>query len=250
MKKILYYFIAGLGAMMILFACGCVVRTNSVRIGYVESNGSGYWKASYVSMSGTMTNTLKVSSGVLDIAIVTDSGSVSLEITDEKGNNVYRGNDLSTCTFSVKTAGKTKIVVKGQKHEGSFSFTTGSETLPDNSRTEDDKNSEGNGNVTGFVSISMEDAKEIFKNTGSYIILDVRRADEYVGGHIPGAINIANESITDTEPEGLPDKNQTIYVYCRSGNRSKQAAGKLVAMGYKNIFEIGGIIDWDGEIEK
>ena len=61
--------------------------------------------------------------------------------------------------------------------------------------------------------------------------------------------NIANEDIIDTEPEELPDKNQTIYVYCRSGNRSKQAAAKLAAMGYSNIIECGGIIDWTGEIE-
>ena len=79
--------------------------------------------------------------------------------------------------------------------------------------------------------------------------MDVRRADEFAGGHIPGAINIANEDIIDTEPEELPDKNQTIYVYCRSGNRSKQAAAKLAAMGYSNIIECGGIIDWTGEIE-
>lgn len=95
----------------------------------------------------------------------------------------------------------------------------------------------------------MEEAKKVFASTGDYIILDVRRADEFAGGHIPGAINIANEDIIDTEPEELPDKNQTIYVYCRSGNRSKQASAKLAAMGYTNIIECGGIIDWTGEIE-
>ena len=100
-----------------------------------------------------------------------------------------------------------------------------------------------------YTSITMEDAKKVFASTGDYIILDVRRADEFAGGHIPGAINIANEDIIDTEPEELPDKNQTIYVYCRSGNRSKQAAAKLAAMGYSNIIECGGIIDWTGEIE-
>ena len=100
-----------------------------------------------------------------------------------------------------------------------------------------------------YTSITMEEAKKVFAATGDYIILDVRRADEFAEGHIPGAINIANEDIIDTEPEELPDKNQTIYVYCRSGNRSKQAAAKLVAMGYTNIIECGGIIDWTGEIE-
>ncbi len=101
-----------------------------------------------------------------------------------------------------------------------------------------------------YTSITMEQAAEIFKYDGSYVILDVRRADEFAEGHIPGAINVANEDIHDTEPAELPDKDQLIYVYCRSGRRSKEAAGKLAAMGYKNIVEFGGILDWTGEIEK
>ena len=104
--------------------------------------------------------------------------------------------------------------------------------------------------ATDFTSITMEEAKDIFATEGDYIILDVRRADEFSQGHIPGAINIANEDIIDTEPAELKDKNQTIYVYCRSGNRSKQASAKLAAMGYINIVECGGIIDWTGEVEK
>lgn len=101
-----------------------------------------------------------------------------------------------------------------------------------------------------YVSITMEEAKEIFKTKGDYVIVDVRRADEYETGHIPGAINIANESITDTAPAELPNKNAVIYVYCRSGNRSKQAAAKLADMGYTNIIEFGGILDWSGSVEK
>ena len=69
-------------------------------------------------------------------------------------------------------------------------------------------------------------------------------------GHIPGAINIPNESIGTEEIAELPDKDQTIYVYCRSGNRSKQASQKLVDLGYTNVIEFGGIIDYSGEIEK
>lgn len=101
-----------------------------------------------------------------------------------------------------------------------------------------------------YTSITMGEAKDIFQTEGEYIILDVRREDEFAEGHIPGAINIANEDIIRTEPEQLPDKEQVIYVYCRSGNRSKQAAAKLAAMGYTNIIEFGGIIDWTGDIEK
>ena len=103
-----------------------------------------------------------------------------------------------------------------------------------------------------YSQISMKEAKEIFESDvdGSYIILDVRRADEFAEGHIPRAINIANETIGTEAPAELPDKNQVIYVYCRSGNRSKQAAAKLAVMGYTNIVECGGILDWTGEIEK
>ena len=83
----------------------------------------------------------------------------------------------------------------------------------------------------------------------NFILLDVRTMEEYNDGHIPGAINIANESIGKEEILQLPDKNQRIYVYCRSGNRSKQAAKKLVKLGYTNIIEIGGIIDYHGDVE-
>lgn len=116
-------------------------------------------------------------------------------------------------------------------------------------QTSVNKDEEGENNMPEYVSITMEEAKNVFETQGDYIILDVRREDEFAEGHIPGAINVPNEGIQDTEPSELPDKNQTIYVYCRSGNRSKQAASKLVAMGYNNIIEFGGIMDWTGEIE-
>ena len=108
----------------------------------------------------------------------------------------------------------------------------------------------GENQVAEYTSITMEDAKQIFQEKGDYLIVDVRRADEFAEGHIPGAINIANEDIVSAEPAELPDKDQVIYVYCRSGNRSKQASAKLAAMGYTNIVEFGGILDWTGEVEK
>ena len=110
---------------------------------------------------------------------------------------------------------------------------------------------EGEDTMT-YTQISMDEAKQIFESDtdGSYIILAVRRADEFAEGHIPGAINVANESIGVETPAELPDKKQLIYIYCRSGNRSKQAAEKLAALGYTNIVEFGGIIDWTGEIVK
>ncbi len=101
-----------------------------------------------------------------------------------------------------------------------------------------------------YTSISMEEAKEAFATSGNYIILDVRRADEFAEGHIPGAVNVANEDIGAEQPAELPDLDQVIFVYCRSGRRSKEASEKLAALGYTNIYEFGGILDWDGEIEK
>lgn len=101
-----------------------------------------------------------------------------------------------------------------------------------------------------YRQISMEEAVTMMAQESDYIILDVRRSDEFASGHIPGAINVANESIGTAEIPELPEKNKLILVYCRSGNRSKQAAQKLVDLGYTNIVEFGGIMDWAGEIEK
>lgn len=101
-----------------------------------------------------------------------------------------------------------------------------------------------------YKQISMSEAAEIMKSESDYIILDVRRPDEFAGGHIPDAINIPNESIGGDEITALPDKDRLILVYCRSGRRSKEASAKLVNLGYTNIVEIGGILDWTGEIEK
>ena len=100
-----------------------------------------------------------------------------------------------------------------------------------------------------YRQITMDEAVAMMEEEEGYIILDVRTAAEFDEKHIPGAINIPNEAIgTDAIPE-LPDKDQLILVYCRSGNRSKQASEKLVALGYTNIVEFGGINDWPGEIE-
>ena len=98
-----------------------------------------------------------------------------------------------------------------------------------------------------YTQIDQETAKEMMTWDDGHIILDVRRQDEYDAGHIPDAICIPNESI-ETEPlEELNDFDQVILVYCRSGRRSKEAAQKLANMGYRNVYEFGGIIDWTGE---
>ncbi len=103
--------------------------------------------------------------------------------------------------------------------------------------------------VRSYTMISQDQAKEMMEKEDGHIIIDVRRVDEFETGHIPGAVCIPNESIGTEQPEELPNLDQIILVYCRSGNRSKQAAQKLFDMGYTNVYEFGGIIDWTGEIE-
>ena len=98
-----------------------------------------------------------------------------------------------------------------------------------------------------YRQITMEEAVTMMEEEAEYTILDVRTAQEYSEKHIPGAINIANESIGTEDIPELPDKDQLILVYCRSGNRSKQASEKLMKLGYTNIVEIGGINSWPGE---
>ena len=100
-----------------------------------------------------------------------------------------------------------------------------------------------------YEKITMSEGLARMESDENYILLDVRRADEFESGHIPGAVNLPNEEIGTEEIPSLPDKAQTIYIYCRSGNRSRQASAKLAAMGYKNIVEFGGIIDWPYDIE-
>ena len=99
-----------------------------------------------------------------------------------------------------------------------------------------------------YRQIDMDEAIAMMEAESDYIILDVRTPEEFSEKHIPGAINVANETIGSEEIPELPDKDQLILVYCRSGNRSKQASEKLVALGYTNIVEFGGINDWPGEV--
>ena len=100
-----------------------------------------------------------------------------------------------------------------------------------------------------YVNITAEEAKEIMDSEEGYIILDVRTQEEYDQGHIPGAIVISYEEIAEKAEQVLTDKEQLILVYCRSGRRSKIAAEALVELGYTNIKEFGGIIDWPYEVE-
>ena len=100
-----------------------------------------------------------------------------------------------------------------------------------------------------YVNITAEEAKQIMDSEEGYIILDVRTREEYNQGHIPGATQISHEEIAEKAEEVLTDKDQLILVYCRSGRRSKIAAEALVELGYTNIKEFGGIIDWPYGVE-
>ena len=100
---------------------------------------------------------------------------------------------------------------------------------------------------SSYRQISTDEAIAMMEEENDYIILDVRTPEEFAEKHIPDAINIPNEIIGTEEIPELPDKEQLILVYCRSGNRSKQASEKLAALGYTNIVEFGGINDWPGK---
>ena len=105
----------------------------------------------------------------------------------------------------------------------------------------------GAGEAPGYRQVTTEEAVSMMQQQEGYLILDVRTQEEFLQGHIPGAICIPNETIGTQPLSQLPDKEQLILVYCRSGNRSKQASEKLVQLGYSNIVEFGGINSWTGE---
>ena len=96
----------------------------------------------------------------------------------------------------------------------------------------------------------FSDINKIIKRNQDHKLVDVRTPDEYRMGHIPGAVNIPNESISNVQPAGLPDRSEPILIYCLSGMRASQATNKLKRMGYTNVVNAGGISTWRGQIEK
>ena len=106
------------------------------------------------------------------------------------------------------------------------------------------------GGSATYDQISGAEAKALMDSESGYIIIDARTQEEYDEGHIPGAILIPEYEIADRAEKELPDKDQLILVYCRSGRRSKIAAEELVKLGYTNVKEFGGIIDWEYEVVK
>ena len=103
--------------------------------------------------------------------------------------------------------------------------------------------------AASYEQITQEEAKQIMDTTNGYILLDTRTQEEYDQSHIPGALLIPHTEIAERAEEELPDKDQLILVYCRSGNRSKQASEILAELGYTNVKEFGGINTWPYEVE-
>lgn len=99
---------------------------------------------------------------------------------------------------------------------------------------------------SAYHKITASEAKAMM-DQGGVTVVDVRREDEYAAGHIPGSILVPNEGIRDTQPEELPDLDAVLLVHCRTGVRSKQASDKLLEIGYKNVYDFGGIVDWPYE---
>lgn len=108
----------------------------------------------------------------------------------------------------------------------------------------------GNGKSSTYEQITAEQAKTIMDTEKDYVIIDARTEEEFAEGHIENAILIPEYEIKDRAEKELPDKEQLILVYCRSGRRSKIASDELVKLGYTNVKEFGGIIDWPYDIVK
>ena len=108
----------------------------------------------------------------------------------------------------------------------------------------------GNTKSLGYEQIDAQKAKEIMDSGAEYILIDSRTDEEFASGHIEGAILIPEYEIASRAPQEIPDKDALILVYCRSGRRSKIASEELVKLGYTNVKEFGGIIDWPYETVK
>ena len=115
------------------------------------------------------------------------------------------------------------------------------------SKTKEDTAKESSSKAA-YHKISAEEAYEMM--ISQEIVVDVRTREEYDGGHIENAVLVPNESIGSEMPETLPDKEATLLIYCRSGRRSKDAAQKLLALGYQSVYDFGGVIDWPYELVK
>lgn len=130
-----------------------------------------------------------------------------------------------------------------------FSACNNDDNINNNNSTETTLENSTNKEIT-YEIISQTQAKDIIDNGTGYVIVDARTSEEFNEGHIKNAINLDYEEVTQKAESLLPDKNQLILIYCRSGRRSKIAAESLCQLGYTNVKEFGGIIDWQYEVVK
>ena len=130
-----------------------------------------------------------------------------------------------------------------------FSACNNDDNINNNNSTETTLENSTNKEIT-YEIISQAQAKEIMDSSENYVIVDARTSEEFSEGHIKNAINLDYEEVTQKAESLLPDKNQLILIYCRSGRRSKIAAESLCQLGYTNVKEFGGIIDWQYEVVK
>ena len=176
-----------------------------------------------------------------------DTSTSSRSSTAEAGS-VTQGGAEKTSGKTEDGAEKTSGTTQGseEKSSGTSDTPATTESAPGSPAPV-----EGEVEVTAhgsYTHISQETAAEMMQRDDGHVIVDVRRQDEYDSGHIPGAIMVTNENIGDEQPSQLPDYDQIILVYCRSGKRSKEASEKLANLGYRNVYEFGGLLTWNGEI--
>lgn len=133
---------------------------------------------------------------------------------------------------------------------GTGTQTEAAASAPTETQPEQTDTTEETTAMTTYAQITQEEAKRLMDTRTDLVILDVREQDEYDAGHIPGAVLMPYTRAAELAPSMLPDKGQTILVYCRSGRRSKIAAQTLADLGYTDVREFGGIIDWPFEVTK
>ena len=131
-----------------------------------------------------------------------------------------------------------------------FSSCSGNANTEETQNTTIDTTETSINNSLTYEQISGEDAKRLMDTETDFIIVDARTEEEFNEGHIEGAILIPEYEISERAEKELPNKDQLILVYCRSGRRSKIASQALADLGYTNVKEFGGIIDWQYEIVK
>ena len=246
-----------------------------IRIETKESNTDYYFDYAYVAKDGVQSYMNKLieegndseykkgdinKDGIVDVFDIIPLRRIILELLGDNFSYLYRADvnsdgmvnvaDLVSLQRFILGAEKFNDTETTTATTTTTALTTTSSTLTTTITTTDNKSqiTTSQTSTAGYNQITQEKAKEMMKADDGLVIVDVRRQDEYDSGHIPDAILIPNESIGTEQPEELPDLDQVILVYCRSGNRSKQASQKLADMGYTNIYEFGGIIDWTGEV--